>query len=160
MPNFRSGSSRVAVSENGILKVATLRNLNMIGATVADAGGGQADVTVAGGGALYNQWKAAVNFSFSDVSPINLYLAQLGERVVTIQIVVTEVFDGINPSLSVGDIGDTSRLMTAQQCDLTQLGEDESNPGYQYAVNTQTIITLNPGAGATQGRATALIQIE
>lgn len=47
-----SGGSAVSVEENGSVVVATASTLNFIGASVADAGGGQADITIGGGGAV------------------------------------------------------------------------------------------------------------
>lgn len=159
MPNFRGTAGRIITSQNGIPIVNRTRNVNFLGGTtVVDAGSGQADVTPAGGG-LAASWKAAINLTFASVSPIALYLAQINDRVITTQVIVTEVFDGVNPLITVGDAAVNNRLFESSMCDLSTLGEYESNNQYLYLALTQTNVYFNFG-GSTQGRATVLIQIQ
>ncbi len=67
------------------------------------------------------------------------------------------VFDG-TPTLTVGDIGDTARLMDNDSLDLATVGTYASTPSFQYTGGGDVEIFVSFSAsGATQGTATVTI---
>lgn len=159
MPNFRGTAGRITVSSNGTPVTTRLTELDILGgSSVVDAGGGKINFTPSGSGAPA-LWKAVLDVNFSDISPISFYLTGSNERVITTQVIVEEVFDGVNPQITVGDTTLNDRLFEADMCDLAQLDEYESNNQYLYSSPTQINIYLNSG-GSTQGKATVLLQIQ
>lgn len=80
-----------------------------------------------------------------------------GARVSPVTVEVLTPFDG-TPVLTVGDSGNTQRLMADQQLDLSVQGIYESQPAYQYTGGADTEINVSFAAnGATQGLARVTI---
>lgn len=99
----------------------------------------------------------SVDIDFSSGSVIVLGEVSSGIRVSPVTVEVTSVFDG-TPTLSVGDVGDTSRLLDDNSIDLSSLGTYVSTPAFQYTGGLDTEIIINfAGGGATQGTATITI---
>ena len=89
-------------------------------------------------------------FSYGDATP-KLITSIGGAHITTAQIFIATTFNGVGAALQLGDAGDLDRLITTQQVDPTRLGEFETNPWHFYASNTQILLTINPGSGASQG---------
>lgn len=100
---------------------------------------------------------AVINFAYNDASPKNLITLPVGTRILTCQIIITQVFNGVGASLTVGDAGDADRYMEASQNFPDELAEFESNMYYELPAATTLLLTLNP-AGSTQGQGRVVIE--
>jgi hypothetical protein len=95
------------------------------------------------------------NFSFGDV-PTSLIVSILAGTIITkVEVDVLVAFDGI-PSLTVGDVGNTSRLLTADDVDLTQTGKYETNPVFKYSSALDINLYLTAG-GALVGNGVLIL---
>ena len=81
-----------------------------------------------------------------------------GSKVTSVTITVNTAFDDSSAEITVGDSGDNSRLITADESDLTDAFAYESTPNYVYtsAVDTQILAYLNT-SGGTQGNVTVTV---
>lgn len=91
------------------------------------------------------------NASTSDT----IVTVRAGSRAVRITVDVDTAFDG-TPTLSIGDAGNTSRLMTDDEIDLNSLGTYVADASYLYSTDTAITFTFNAG-GATVGNATITV---
>lgn len=95
-------------------------------------------------------------FNFSTPSPATLFSIPANGRILTVGIQITTAFDDAAASLSIGDGGNPSRLMTMNQNIPSEIGESESHVGYQYVASTPILLTISPGI-STQGAGVAYI---
>lgn len=89
-------------------------------------------------------------FSYTTPSPATVFTIPASGRILSVGIQITTAFDDLSATLSVGDGGNTSRLMSASQNIPSEIGESESHIGYQYVASTPILLTINPGT-STQG---------
>jgi len=97
-------------------------------------------------------------FSFSDATPVNVFIAKANELIEEIQILILTAFDGAGASLEVGDATLNDRLVTINQNDPTIPATYIITPNYSYVSSTQVLLTIDPGTGATQGSGLLLIR--
>ena len=98
-----------------------------------------------------------VPFAFGDATPKVLGVLGSGKLVESVGIHITTAFDGVGAALSVGDAGNPSRLMTTTDNDTTAMDTNQTSPGISYGVATTLLLTITPGAGATQGASLVVI---
>lgn len=79
-----------------------------------------------------------------------------GARVVEVSVEVTDEFDG-DMAISVGDSGDNSRLMGADQNDLQGAGSYVTTPIYQFPAGQETEISIFVTGTATAGSANVIV---
>ena len=93
----------------------------------------------------------------TDVSDV-IYTVSGGSRVTFVTVTVTEQFNGLNPTICVGDADDNARLMTDDQNDLTSLGAYSTTPSYIYSGSQDVDITFTfDAANSTSGKAVIAI---
>jgi hypothetical protein len=82
-----------------------------------------------------------------------------GSKITSVTVAVSTAFDGTTPYVTVGDGGDTDRLMTADESDLEDTSVAyESTPNYIYTNATDTnILAYLTVSGATQGEVTVTV---
>ena len=97
-----------------------------------------------------------MSFAYNDASPKLVFPIPAGARIVFTQIQITTPFDDAAATLTVGDAGDTDRLLTADQNIPNQLGEYEAHTGYQYVAITNVNLIIIPGI-STQGAGVVVI---
>jgi hypothetical protein len=85
------------------------------------------------------------SFSWGDTSPKSLLTVPAGSVVTEVSIIITTAFDAVS-SLTVGDSGNTSRLMEATDSITTVSGTYSVEPGYLYTTQTPLTLSINPGA--------------
>lgn len=100
-----------------------------------------------------------IAFSYGDATPKVLFVVPAGKTVFTAQIVLQVPFNGVNPSLTLGDAAVPDRLMKVDQNSPIEVAEYETNPGHTYAADTEILLTIVPGDGATAGSGFVLIEI-
>ncbi|MBZ0158377.1 MAG: hypothetical protein K8I29_19440 [Alphaproteobacteria bacterium] len=122
----------------------------------------QVNITVAVQGAPGTDGNGMVSipFRYGDATPKDLVVALAGKVVYSVALYITESFDGVGASLSVGDAGNAGRLMQTTENDPLSVGGYITNPSLSYGADTQLLLTINQGAGASQGAGVVLLQIE
>ena len=73
----------------------------------------------------------------------------VGAVIRSISVGVTEVFNGSDPRLMIGDVGDTDRLMTIDENDLTSINTYEAFSTYVCPGSTQLLATVLPDSSTT-----------
>ena len=109
-----------------------------------------------GGGAAKQE---SINFSYGDVTTQTIYQALAGQRITRVEVAFDVAFN-VASTLSVGDSGDTQRLMGTGQNNPLLGGDWGSHPFHLYASNTNILLTLNAGMGATQGSGSVIVYYE
>lgn len=99
------------------------------------------------------------SFGFGDATPKTITTLPVNTTVLTSQIIITEVFDGANPSLQLGDSTYIDRFLNIPSEGLTNLFEFETNVTHTYTSETGIILTITPGAGASSGKGFVIIEI-
>lgn len=103
--------------------------------------------------------QAAINFSYGDVITQTIYALTAGQRITRVEIGFDVAFN-VASTLSVGDSGNTQRLMTTGQNNPLSTDVYSSHPFHKYASNTNILLTLNTGMGATQGSGVVIVYYE
>lgn len=101
-----------------------------------------------------------VAFSYGDATPVSVTTALAGKLVYGVQIHIHVPFDGSAAALTVGDAGDTDRLMAAADNDPTTVGSYTTTPAYAYGSDTGLTLSITPGAGASQGAGILVLYIQ
>ena len=101
----------------------------------------------------------SINFSYGDVTTQTIYQAIAGQRITRVEVAFDTAFN-VASTLSVGDSGDTQRLMDTGQNNPLIGGAWSSHPFHLYASNTNILLTLNAGSGATQGSGSVIVYYE
>lgn len=99
-------------------------------------------------------------FAWGDASPRPVVVAPAGKLVFAADLHVSQAFDGDTPSLTLGDAGDVDRLMQATQNDPREIATYTVSPNYRYGADTQILLTITPGIGATAGAGLLTLFIE
>ena len=107
-----------------------------------------------GSGAIF------VNFAYGDATPAALILAIPNKLVYKVQLHIKTPFDGVGASLQVGDATSLDRLMKSTENDPALVGSNETNPAYAYGAETPLLLSINAGAGATQGSGLLILYIQ
>ena len=117
---------------------------------------GTADSAVADSGTLTNTFDYTTG-----TGSVILGNISSGSKVTSVTVTVNTAFDGTSPTLTVGDSGDSDRLMTADDNDLEDAFAYETNPNHVYTntVDTQVsaFLTVN---SATQGNVTVTVSYQ
>lgn len=99
-------------------------------------------------------------FAFGDATPSNLLIVPGGKLIYVAEIIMLTPFDGVGCSLSIGDSGNLSRLMAVDQNDPTSDATYVTTPAISYGVDTQLLLTIVQGSGATQGNGLVRLSIQ
>jgi len=101
-----------------------------------------------------------IAFAYGDATPVALTTATAGKLVYGVDIHIRTAFDGSGAALTVGDAGDTARLMAANENDPTAVGSYTTTPAYAYGSDTGLTLSITPGAGASQGAGVLVLYIQ
>ena len=101
-----------------------------------------------------------INFSFGDATPAAAATALANKLVYGVQIHIRTPFNGVGAALTVGDSAQPDRLMKANENDVLTIGANTTAPAHAYAINTSVLLSINPGAGATQGAGVLILGIQ
>lgn len=99
-------------------------------------------------------------FAFGDATPASVTTALAGKLVYGVELYIKTPFDGVGAQIVVGDAGQADRLMAAAENDLFAVGGNHSTPSHAYAVDTPVLLSITPGAGATQGAGVIVLRIQ
>ena len=92
-----------------------------------------------------------VPFSFGDATPLVLFTAIAGKLIERITVFVELAFDGEVPSLTIGDEDSPTLLMNTSENDPTEEAAYQVTPNFFYESDTQVLLFISPGLGASQG---------
>lgn len=101
-----------------------------------------------------------VSFSYGDATPAIITTAIAGKIIYRVAVHISVPFDGAGASLTIGDALVTYRLASAIEIDPTIVGSSETSPAYAYGVDTQILLSIDPGAGASQGSGLVTMYIQ
>lgn len=90
-----------------------------------------------------------VPFAYNTTNPLLLRTALTDEHAWQAELIIDDVFDGA-PSLTIGETGNTSRLMSSGQNDPFVSDIYVTRPNYTYPADTDIKLYITAG-GATQG---------
>lgn len=99
-----------------------------------------------------------IGFSFGDASPRVFPAADAARLVLSVSVNIVTPFDGVAPSLRLGTLEQPELLVAAAQIDLGSTTEFEFSPNRVLAAAQGFVLTLAPGAGATQGSGWIVIE--
>ena len=99
-------------------------------------------------------------FSWGDATPASLMSASAGQMILAVTISLDVPFNGVGASLSLGDAGDTGRLLASSMIDPTVVGAFENAPCLRFGSNTQILLTIVPGTGASSGSGVVSLYLE
>lgn len=94
---------------------------------------------------------AAVPFAYGDATPATVIELEAGTRVFTIELAIHTAFNGTGASISVGTLADSERFLPAAQVDPSSVGIYEASPNEVISVDTEVLLFITPGLGASQG---------
>ena len=97
------------------------------------------------------------DFGFGDSTPDLIVMANAGDVVYEVEIVIMTPFDGTGATLTIGDSAQNDRLMQSTQNDPATPATYGAIPDYKYSAVTPINLYISPGAGATQGAGFILI---
>ena len=90
------------------------------------------------------------SFSWGD-APTAIYIADAGKLIYSVKLIITEGFDGANPTIEIGDADDHDRLLSSSIMDITAMGANEVFPNYSYAARTAVNFYITPGREVRTG---------
>jgi hypothetical protein len=95
-------------------------------------------------------------FAFNSASPLLILAIPAGARIISTSVQITTAFDDAAATLTVGDSGDTDRLMTIDQNVPNETGEYESSAPHQYGAITDINLYISAGT-STMGAGVVVI---
>lgn len=97
-----------------------------------------------------------IPFNYGDATPKNLTIVTANSVITSVSIVIVTPFGDAASTLTVGDAGNTARLMEAGDNTPNSTGIYTVEPVYKYVANTQLTLSISPGT-STVGAGLVLI---
>lgn len=101
-----------------------------------------------------------VPFEWNSISILPITIAVFDKAVLAVSVCLVEAFDGLAPSLSIGDAANHERLLPAAYVDPSHPFTFSAHPGYRYSTSTQLNLYINPGTGASRGSGVVTVEME
>lgn len=132
------------------VQVVTLQTTNTI---VVSTPGMQGVPGPAGasGSAGSDPGRVVVPFAYGDATPQPVFTAPAAGTDLLVRLVVDTPFNGAGATLQLGTTSNPGLLMPANYNDPTTAATYEAAPDATLASGEQIVLTITPGAGATQG---------
>ncbi len=103
---------------------------------------------------------AQLAFSYGDASPEFIVTIPAGKVIASVQLSISTPFDGTGAVLTVGDSITADSLMSAVDNDPSVMGSSTTYPCSFYGTSTQALLSITPGAGATQGAGVIILTFQ
>lgn len=100
-----------------------------------------------------------VNFFWNDVPHKYLMSIPADKVILKVGVYITEDFDGVSPSLQIGD-STADRFMKSTDSDPKTIGEYSVSPAYVYSVPTDLYLSIVPGAGCDRGKGIVRVHLQ
>ena len=97
-------------------------------------------------------------FAFGDATPKEITTGKSGKTIISVDIIILNVFDGVGATLSVGDADDHNRLMNSELNNPAVAEAYTSTPNYIYQTDTNIRLYINAGEGTTIGNGLVIIR--
>jgi hypothetical protein len=91
-----------------------------------------------------------LSFSYGDAPGVIWTPSEAG-TLTYVRAVFETAFNGTNPSFILGTLADADAILAADQADPNSVGEYEVTADVHLAASEAVYISINPGAGASQG---------
>lgn len=101
-----------------------------------------------------------VPFSYGDATPAQLFTTSAGKLIERITIFIETAFDGASPSLTIGDEDNPALLMGSFENDPTEEAAYQVTPNLYYETDTQILLFISPGLGASQGSGLVVVETQ
>jgi hypothetical protein len=96
-------------------------------------------------------------FGYLDIAPVAVTSVMPNEKVILCRVEVLERFNGVNPTLTIGDDSIVNRLVKASETRLKVMASFETAPDYEYQV-LNTIKLYLDSASSTTGSGVVVLQ--
>lgn len=93
-----------------------------------------------------------INFAFGDATPAVVLVFEVASEVMAVSLQIEEAFDGVGVQIQLGTAAAPGLLIDGWQSDPSAATTFEVSPREEIAAGTAIILTITPGAGATQGQ--------
>jgi hypothetical protein len=94
--------------------------------------------------------KRSADIAYTDTGVVNIGAAVSGNgRVSGVWINVTQIFNGLAPTLTVGDAGDADRFVATTEVDLKTVGLYKMDASHLFSISTQVYATVVPDSSTT-----------
>lgn len=100
-----------------------------------------------------------LTFAWGDATPALIANVPAGKVVFKVEVVLLTAFNTAS-TLTVGDAGNTSRLFSSADIDLSSAATYQSNPNFLYGSLTAVNLYISPGVGNSQGNGIVLLYVE
>jgi len=99
-------------------------------------------------------------FEWGDATPVPLLTVDAGRMVLACTVSLDVPFDGVGASLSIGDAGDDGSLFDAGMIDTSVVGSFQNSPCLRFGTDTEVLLTITPGTGASTGSGVVSLFLE
>lgn len=111
-----------------------------MGTILVGSGGGSSDADV-----------VRVEFAYDTPSPMILATLAAGQTIDRALILITEAFDGVGATLSLGTVAEPGLFLSAAEVAPGRLGQYETDELVPFDAAELLRLTIAPGSGATRG---------
>ena len=112
------------------------------------------------GAAGFSNGSTHIEFQWNNIATLPISVVTHSKLVIHCSIIITIPFNGAGASLQLGDAGNIGRLMGVAAVDPSAVAEYSVSPQVEYGSDTQINLTMNAGAGATQGAGLVVIEVQ
>jgi len=89
-----------------------------------------------------------------------LFTTIAGKLIQRVAVFIETAFDGLGPALMIGDSDDPDFLMAATENDPTEEAAYQVTPNVFYDTDTEVLLFISPGLGASQGSGLVVIEVQ
>ena len=98
-----------------------------------------------------------LNFAYGDATPVTLLTLSPGQTLFLTECIITEAFDGVGSTLSVGTDADHDQFLSALAIDSATSASYQSHQVLQAGLSTLIKLFITPGSGASRGAGFVLL---
>jgi hypothetical protein len=100
-----------------------------------------------------------LSFSYGDASPAVALIVGQPSEILSVTLKIVSAFNGVGATLSLGTSADSGLIFSAAEVSPGTEAIFEFTPLLKCAAGTTLILSINPGAGATQGSGQVLMSL-
>lgn len=100
-----------------------------------------------------------INFAFGDATPTPVLTAAVKSEVMLVSLQIETPFNGVGAAVKLGTAASPGLLMDTWQNDPSTANTYDVVPRVALAAGTQIVLTITPGAGASQGTGQFVLSI-
>jgi hypothetical protein len=104
--------------------------------------------------------RVEIPFSFGDATPLVLFTAIAGKLIQRITVFIETTLDGESPTLTIGDEDNPTLLMDSSENNPSEEAAYQVTPNLFYELDTQVLLFISPGLGASQGSGLVVVEMQ